>query len=152
MNATTKIPDDDGQKLEEVVFDEKVQFCWVDVAGARVSPVHGSLSAALNFVTGWKEYRDRLERSAERAREKFEERKAQQAAYGREPSEHDVAMFEREVEKIQRAQQKLSRVGTEPYDLRRLVTRVTVEMPTTDELKMAKVMHEAEFGPQETIS
>lgn len=143
MTATTET---DRVDLTGEPFDIEIKFCWVDEDGARMSPVHKTILAALNFLVGWDDARERLERAAVKAQEKYDDELERIEHWqpegglpqieGRKRSA--VQSFDYDVNKINEAKFKITRTGKPPAQLRRLVTSTVVQDPSEDELLLAR--------------
>lgn len=141
--------------IDGVPFDVDVRYCWIDEDGARISPAHRDLAAAINYLARFDEVQERLNAQAARAQEVFENEKSDIEQWDQEPRVKEgrlhsaTSRFERDMAKINENKQKLTRTGKRPSRLRRLVTSTVVQEPEREELaavqSMARV-HSIEIG------
>lgn len=113
------------------LLKETVEFVWLDDQGVIMSPVHRTLGAALGFADewglNWRRLTRLIESRAETVRREVED--GGHASYAKS-----------QVDKAQRAREKLSKTGRAPAALRRHITTVTVDDLIDSEAEAARIV------------
>lgn len=109
-----------------------IKYVWVDEDDEVMSPIHGSLGAALGFAGDWQEKWDKAQATFERAEAT--------------PEDHRTYSQRQILENAEKTAMKLTKTGKPPHRLKYHVTTVTIEDMTDAEDSAAQLVLRRSHG------